>query len=249
MGSYGEPALIITDGGLAGLLACFMEGVCRPAASLTPRNPEAAEPAAQSTAWFWWHGYSEQERAAREASARAGLEVCHLVQLLVPLVDDERLATGQRPVRPSGETLSKMLLLAGSDAIKRGLARMIWPLHLGGPGGAGEHLADHAAGLDAIAGVCDRALAAARLLSLDAGPEGFSIQTPFVDFTDTQIADLASDVDLPLEQAFLGSAEGIGAAEYRRWSKALRVVGLDMPPVPSRLTTTVLGTSTRLQAV
>lgn len=249
MGSYGEPALIITDGGLAGLLACFMEGVCRPAASLPRDKQGAGEPGAQSTVWFWWYGSGEQERAAREASARAGLGVCHLAQLLVPLVDDERLATGQPPVRPSGNTLSKMLLLAGSDAIKRGLARMIWPVHLGGPGGGGEHLADHAAGLDAIAEVCDRAVAAARLLSLDAGPEGFSIQTPFVDFTDAQIADLASDVDLPLEQAFLGSADGIGGAEYRRWSRALRVVGLDMPPVPSRLTTTVLGASSRLKAV
>ncbi|MFN0011338.1 MAG: hypothetical protein ACKVS8_06810 [Phycisphaerales bacterium] len=246
---YGEPALIITDGGLAGLLACFMEGVCRPAASLPRDKHGASEPAAQSTAWFWWSGHAEQEREAREASARAGLGVCHLAQLVVPLVEEERLATGQRPARPSGETLSKMLLLAGSDAIKRGLSRLIWPAHLGGPGGSSERLADHSGGLDAIADVCDRAMAAARLLSLDAGPEGFSIQTPFVDFTDAQIADLASDVDLPLEQAFLGSAEGIGASEYRRWAKALSVVGLDMPPVPSRLTTTVLGSVSRLKAV
>lgn len=252
MSSYGEPALIITDGGLSGLLACFMEGVCRPAASL-PRGAQSATAPAQSTAWFWWSRSTgpgaEAEREARETAARTALGVCHLAELMVPLVDEDPLPVDLRPKHATGDRLSKMLLCAGSQAIGRGLSRMIWPIHLGGAGGAGERLADHAAGLDAIAEACDRSMAAARLLSLDAGAEGFSIQTPFVDFTDAQIADLAADVDLPIDQAFLGSADGLGAAEHRRWSTALAAVGLDMPPAHSRLAATVLNAPARLKAV
>ncbi len=259
MSTYGEPALIITDGGLAGLLACFMEGVCRPAASL-PRGGGSGTPTqAQSTAWFWWHAppgeRGEAEREARETTARSALAVCHLAELVVPLTEDDGTPLELRPRRATGERISRVLLSAGALAISRGLSRMIWPVHLGGAGGpagtAGEddRLADHAAGLDAIAEACDRALAASRLLSLDAGPEGFSIQTPFVDFTDAQIADLASDVDLPLAEAFLGTPDGLGAAEHRRWASALAAVGLDMPPPRSLLAATVLGSGARLKAV
>ncbi len=256
MSGYGEPALIITDGGLTGLLACFMEGVCRPAASI-PRSPggegHTAGTVAQSTAWFWWSRSvgpaAEPEREARETAARAALGVCHLAELIVPVAENDPLPVDLRPRHATGDRLSAVLLSAGSQALARGLSRMIWPIHLGGPGGSGERLADHAAGLDAIAETCDRCMAAARLLALDAGPEGFSIQTPFVDFTDAQIADLAADVDLPIDQAFLGSADGMGATEHRRWSKALAAVGLDMPPAHSRLAATILNAPARLKAV
>lgn len=217
-----DPALVITDGGLAGLLACFIEGVCRPAAKV---DSSASSQTARSTSWFGLVSDQIGQRDPRRLAARRAAQLAHLGELVEWSSPAGATALD---ARSRGEERSKLLLAAGAEALRRGLSRVVWPIQLGGPGGpdADRH-EPSSAWLDSIADACDRAIVCARLLSLDAEGEGLTIQTPFVDFTDAQLADLAGDVDLPVEAAFYGSID----ADRERWRKALAFAGLPMPAV------------------
>lgn len=239
MSNFGEPALIITDASVPALLACFMEGVCRPVARVGSLAGPATH-AARSCAWLALSDAAPSSHAARRALARQAAEVCHLAELVEPGEDAPAAGAG----RDAGAgPITRMLLAAGAEALRRGLGRVVWPVQVGGrgimnaqrgSGGAGHasalELSAVASGavLDAIAEACDRALVCARLLSLDAGPEGLVIQTPFVDFTDAQLADLACDVDLPVELAWLGDTP----AQRERWSSVLADAGMSPPADP-----------------
>ncbi len=220
-----DPALVITDGGLAGLLACFIEGVCRPAAKLD-RNAGAAGPA-HSAAWFAIAADQVGQRDARRTAARRAAQLAHLSELVEW---DGPTATPALDARARGEERSKLLIAAGHEALRRGLSRVVWPIQLGGPGGGDGAREPSSAWLDSVADACDRAVVCSRLLSLDCEGEGLTIQTPFVDFTDAQLADLAGDVDLPVEAAYYGSTE----ADSERWRKALAFAGLPMPALDAQ---------------
>lgn len=271
MSTFGEPALILTDGGVVGLLACYLEGVCRPAATLGSRGPDAVTQGAQSAAWFFSRAARDDEQASRIEMARHAAQLCHLGDLVVASEDGELGAS----CSAAANSDSTMLLLAGAEAARRGLTRIIWPVQLGGrrtetesssdpaPVLAGPvKLADadparHAAlstpkplgtpadPLDRIARACDRAILAARMIAIDAQLDDFTVQTPFVDFSDDQIADLVADVDLPLDAAYFGSA---GSREHARWATALARVGL-MMPAPRPLGTPTTIPQGRLKAV
>lgn len=240
MTPFSDPALILTDGGLAGLLACFIEGVCRSAGRVAPstRTPATATPLSKTTLCLALPPHLEPQRAQRLAAARHAAELTHMAEVIeispVPFEHDTKL-------REQGLGESALLMAAGSEALRRGLARVVWPVQVGGPGGDGHLAAQH---LDAIADAFDRAMVCARLLSIDADTDGLAIQTPFVDFTDAQLADLAADVDLPIEAAFFDPSED----EQRRWSTALGLAGLAMPPAGS-LVQVVRPETRRLRAV
>ena len=82
----------------------------------------------------------------------------------------------------------------------------------------------------------DRALLVQRLIGLDADGPGPAIETPLVDLTDEQVAELAVDVDVPVWrcwwwQALRGGAgveqktREIAVASRDRWTTALRACG------------------------
>lgn len=250
MTPFSEPALILTDGGLAGLLACFIEGVCRSAGRVAPtpptsrsaQAPPTSAPLSKTTLCLALPPHLEPQRAQRLAAARHAAEITHLAEVIeispVPFEHDTKL-------REQGLGESALLMAAGSEALRRGLARVVWPVQVGGPGGDG-HQGSGGAGqhLDSIADAFDRAMVCARLLSIDAGPDGLAIQTPFVDFTDAQLADLAADLDLPIEAAYFDPSED----EQRRWSAALGLAGLAMP-APGSLVQVVRPDARRLRAM
>ncbi len=219
-----DPALIVTDGGLAGLLACYTEGVCRAGAVVASSHGVGhgvgndQDSAGKSAVWVVMPKGATDERPWRVNFAKHGAEVCHLGEIT------EWGGEGAIAGKPAGPAITAMLLAAGAEALKRGLSRVVWPVQLGGTGDE----RDHDAALTAIADATDRASAAARLLSIDGGENGLVIQTPYVDFTDTQLADLAADVDLPLNACWLGRP---GGAERLRWEKALLAVGVEPPDV------------------
>jgi hypothetical protein len=229
-----DAALIVTDGGLSGLLACFVEGVCRPLGAVGPESgtgPKSKRP----VVWFAVTSDQASQREARLAAARHAASLARISTLIEwsPGPDERPSGSPGSVGRKSlGPERSRLLMAAGAEAIRHGLARIVWPVQLGGAGiddASGQE--PGAAWLDAIADTSDRALVCSRLLSLDLpgatdmADGGLTIQTPFVDFTDAQIADLAADVDLPVEAAFLGSAE----AERSRWRVALAKAGIPMP--------------------
>ena len=210
-----DHALVIVDGGLGGLLACYTEGVCR-AGAAAGSGSTAATPAS-STPWLALTGPQADERPWRTHYARRAAEVCHMNDLL------EWSGEQAAHTKPAGPALTAMLLAAGAEALRLGLDRVVWSIALGGDGPDDSEREEV---LNAIADASDRALAAARLLSIDAGDQGLIIQTPYVDFGREQLADLAADVDLPLSACWLGRP---GGDERNRWERALRAVGAEPP--------------------
>lgn len=210
----------MTDGGLAGALAVHLDAVCGPVRG-------AGQGGNRSAAWLDLTAAEPEEHDRRRAAARRCTEACQLADLI-----DAGVAAWPG-LEGGGLSATARLLAAGSEAIRLGFARVIWPVHLGGPGRAtlGES-AFPVERIEAIADATDRAVAAGRLLSIDAPGDGLSIETPFADLTDVQLADLAIEVDLPLGMVYLGDRDG---PEMARWTRAFLAAGV---PLSEMLTVT-----------
>lgn len=133
-----------------------------------------------------------------------------------------------------GQAESLALINAAYAAVRLGCDRVIYPVHAC----IGESI-----DLDRMAAIADRAVLAARLCSLDARGHhtpGIRIETPYVDLTDLQLADLFLDADLSPQALWWwgGSAvEGGGGAAgggvvpdlariaRARWMRALEPMG------------------------
>ena len=129
-----------------------------------------------------------------------------------------------------GAMHSQMLMQAANYALSLGIRRVIWPTRVG------SSLVDFdpTRDLERLASAIDRSVLIGRLATLDAGGEGADaelrelvIETPVVDFTNAQLADLAGDLSVPLggcwwfhDRQVLPSAH----AEFAYWS-GLPVLG------------------------
>ncbi len=132
-----------------------------------------------------------------------------------------------------GEPVPSIVVLAGATgAARMGCERLLWPVHAGGAE------SPDALDLDIIAEAIDRATLIGRLASLD-GRNEIEVSTPFVDFSDRQIADLVLDMGLDpgacwWAEADVRSDEADDAGERtadalahrRRWQIALREAGM-----------------------
>lgn len=130
----------------------------------------------------------------------------------------------------SGPGQSAALLTVAQQAGSLGIRRVVWAVQY--------PLLGVEPDLDRIAATVDRCLLISRLVSLDlwdhpnpAVPE-VRIETPLVDLSDAQIADLALDLGVPIASAWW--MEGVGApaqAEQKRWLPLLVELGWAMQPV------------------
>jgi len=179
--------LVIDDGDLGGLVGC--------AAS--------AEEGGRSFVWadVGHPGGIEREQAVRRHAETYGLEVVGGREAL------------SAPVDESGGASTRLLIEAGLAAVKAGVERVFWCVHLGGE-----------AELGPIARACDRALLATRLLSLDVAVR---IEAPYADLSDVQMAELAADLDAPVESCWWAMGTSEEAVEARRrWTRAMTSAGL-----------------------
>jgi hypothetical protein len=118
-----------------------------------------------------------------------------------------------------GEREAHELIAAGYLAASLGCERVVWPVSAG----LGEAL-----NVERIAEIADRALLASKLVALDRAVKcpAFNIVTPYVDYTDVQIAECALDLDVPVDDVWWHSVAGDEAeADRRRWGPALRSAG------------------------
>ena len=229
MSSTSDPALIICDGSLAGLVACWMETVARAESSLEGG-------ALRSAAWMTID--DRPARGRREAALKKHVQMCGLGGVLTGqavMVDATVLRQGPK-AEPTGAHASThaglnstaMLLSAAVQAIALGLGRVVWPVHW-----AGLSEPD----LDWLADVTDRAMLVGQLASIDVprvveggaqGGKSVRIETPFADFDDAEVMELALDMDVPLGAAWWCQREDerpCGAcAECVRWRAALEQV-------------------------
>jgi len=191
------PHIVICDGDLPGLVAC----------ALAARDHEGEDP---SVAWFVPVGDATDEARRRSVLAGASALGLEVVEAPTP-----------RAGSPA-EIQTQMLLTCAHEAIRRRIARIIWGVHIGGA--ARDDWPD----LDDLAAMIDRALLCARLASLDApriGPSGVRIETPIIDLTDRQLAELAQDLGVPVECCWWMRDESEAAQRVRnRWKGLLETV-------------------------
>jgi hypothetical protein len=113
------------------------------------------------------------------------------------------------------ELLSVLLLAA-----RLGCQRVVWPVSAG----EGE-----AIDIDRLSNITDRALVASKLASLCSVARvamGISLETPLVDLTDSQLAELALDADAPLDTVWWWHAKSPEEARERtRWKRTLDAAG------------------------
>lgn len=227
--------LIIANGGLLSLIAmaaareAVLAGAARDA-----RRPVVMTPALEGPT----------APARRNAVARqADLYDLELLDAPVPGQAVGGSQAGPASAQPLvGESQSRLLMHAAYAAASRGLMSVVWPVRAG----QGE-----AIDLEQAAKACDRAVLIARIAGLDADEHGVAsirVQTPFLDLTDRQIADLALDLAVPANEcwwwkdAYLARLERTGPndergdaglrpgepeawAEFRRWVPTLRECG------------------------
>lgn len=195
MSRSGERTLVLCDGSIYSLLACGC------AAEETARGapPARVMPFPASVA------DDEARRGAVERMSRVfGLET-----LLPP--------PGPPDSMPEGEAAVVGLVSAAYAAARNGCSLVVWAENAA----TGESL-----DLDRVAMSHDRAVLVSRLVALDAalhGQPGIRLDTPYVDFTDRQIADLVIDMDLPVETCWWWRDPR--QAERRRWMEVLKSAG------------------------
>lgn len=192
--------LIINDGSLGGLLACWSEGVVR--SNLV--NAGASPAASGLTAWMPADDRPCFKR--RRAVVESQVELCALAGWSDrQLLRAEGLAAALPEGAAAGVRATTLLLCACLEARARGLTRIVWPVHLGGIGNGGGDGQDRQ--LEELAAAADRALLVSQLMVVDSAGShapGHSpallprIETPYIDFTDAQLMDLALDMDAPL---------------------------------------------------
>lgn len=199
--SNDSPTFVIADGGLPSMVAAVLCAVRQEA----------------SGGLVIWHPRFDP------GSARAGA-VAALAQRLRAVV-----APGSE--KPGEAT--RMLLGAAMDAMRAGAERVVWGVHLGwGRDWAGEPGGDGGGPeLDRLATEIDRSVLISRLVSLEgsAGARGVRIDTPVIDLSDAQLADLALDLAVPTDLCWFERPEAAGDpaadAERRRWSAVLAEFG------------------------
>lgn len=120
------------------------------------------------------------------------------------VLDDSAL-----PDTSEGATLSRSLLDACELAAREGCSRVVWPVFVN-------------ASIDAIALALDRARLVSTLASLDIRGRTVRIDTPALDLTEHQLADLAADVGVPAQRGWWIGADAdrwlglVAGAESRR---------------------------------
>lgn len=237
-----DRTLVISDGGLGSLVAC---AAAHEASAIAKADRSGMRPAIAWTAPTATEGGALIVEAVERQASTYGLKA---VIQLAPV----SVLSGARARWP-GLAASTMLIQAAAEAVEQECDRVVWPVHFGGADGQRD--------IERIALAVDRALLITRIMGIDAGEHSrpaLRIETPYVDLTDQQIADLALDLDAPVETCWwwkpqfaeqygritARSSEGGVAggdlsldtdlnpeAHWRRWGPALRAVGWIPEPV------------------
>lgn len=204
-------ALVLSDGNLPALLAILTEADAGAGLGARGRRPVVLP-------WFADPSVDALARKSVDEQARSfGLEIVRF--------DAGPPRVGRLfEAGPARTTLA--LITAVYTALEIGCERVVWPVQLGGP----ENLdATHLAGM---AEAVDRALICARISLLDGPARGMAevrVETPFIDLTDHQLAELAWDMDAPVQRCWWWGGDRApdapGGAERERWLNALRAAG------------------------
>ncbi|MFO0830926.1 MAG: hypothetical protein U0637_03675 [Phycisphaerales bacterium] len=203
-------ALILSDANIGSLLAC----AC--AAEELSALDDAAAAAARPIVMPFRLG----EPLTQTHIDAVAIQTRHYALTECPA--DRRPASATASSGTEGEREAVSMLSACHLAASLGCARVIWPV---------SAAVSDSLDLDRLAAIADRALVVSRLASLDTGPLGVTIEAPYAELTDRQVADLALDVGAALETCWWWNAAGgrnankFGNSERTRWTQALIACG------------------------
>ena len=163
---------------------------------------------------------------AVDGSNPARMAACVRLAAVLGLTLMERRSVSVGPRGGEWSSPTRVLMDACTDTATQGRTEVVWPVQFtaGGRGTGGLDL-------DLVSRASDRALLVTRLMTLDAGSHGvpsLRVETPFVDLTDRQVADLAVDLAVPVSSCWWweGAETGDEAGALRaRWTAALRAAG------------------------
>ncbi len=162
---------------------------------------------------------------ALDGADPARMASCVRLAAVLGLTLIERRSVSVGPRGGEWSSPSRLLMDACTDAATHGRTEVVWPVQFTAAArGSGE------IDLDLVSRAADRALLVTRLMTLDSGAHGvpsLHVETPFVDLTDRQVADLAVDLAAPVATCWWwGEGAGDEAASSRaRWTAALRAAG------------------------
>jgi len=197
--------VVLCDGSLPGLVALAIEA-------------ERAESAPLVIAGNPIGGVSSADTQAAREAVRAQAEVYN-----APMIDGAYLLGG-----PASHDQSPAILASARITATVGRRRLVWGIQFPYLGSEPD--------LDAIATTVDRTMLIARLASLDLWDDPDAkvpevlIETPLIDLSDEQVADLASDLSVPWQTVWWLGAPGEQAREDRsRWESVCEHFGLVVP--------------------
>lgn len=213
--SEGVDPFLILDGGLGSLVALS----CSSDDAVSIGSKRASGPSA--TVWLPG-GYGESGRLRRDAVARQAV-LLNARNLTAQTVDGLNQTTtvggGAGGIHPQ----TRLLLDAVLQARRCGCTRIVWPAH------PGSGIDSESIEVEKAALIVDRALLVEQLVNLDASSNAtrISIETPYADLSDRQLAELAADVSIPLKTLWWwGRASDEAQREFERWEMLFRTVGL-----------------------
>lgn len=213
MAERNDTVMVMCDGGLASLCALWAE-------AFAGRSPR------QVIGWFdpAAGGLEAVDAGAHERAllaVRRQAQGCRGVEVIAA----EAGAAGTNTTLRQ----TQMLLRAGAAALQENAGRIVWPLQLG----LAAHLDAGEAEvlISAMSDAADRALLCSRLLAIEseslrgdgnmrADAGRFLIQTPYLELTDSQIVELALDLDIPLRDVHYATPQ-----DERRWTRAIEEAG------------------------
>lgn len=201
-----ECVLVMADGDLPSVLAAATARE-----SMLSRTASAGAPAL-------WPAYDPADD--RRANAVAKLAAATGLSLMLR----RALSVGPSEIWTSP---SRVLMDACTDAAAESRTEILWPAQFAAARRSGPH--QPPVDLDLVTRAVDRALLVTRLMSLDAGVHGLPalhIETPYVDLTDRQIADLVVDVGAPVPCCWWWDGSDDEALAARaRWAPHLSEAG------------------------
>ena len=191
--------LVVVDGGMGSIVACAAARARTLSVGSDGRGP--------TPIWL------DRARLLSDASRFDRLFESLGVEPLKQHPDPEVERRGDRPD-------SLTLLTATLRAADHGIAHVVWPIHAGVEGRPSEM------DLELAALHVDTALLVTRLVALDAQRHrcaSIRVETPYADFSDRQLAELALDLGAPFRMAPWWN--DASAEEYRRWRGVFEAIG------------------------
>lgn len=191
--------LVVVDGGMGGIVACAAARARTLSIGSDGRGP--------TPVWL---------NRGRLLSDASGFDRLFESLGVEPIEQHPDPEVERRDDRPAPLTL----LTATLRAADHGIAHVVWPIHAGVEGRPAEM------DLELAARHVDTALLVTRLVALDSDRHGCAsirVETPYADFSDRQLAELALDLGAPFRMAPWWN--DTSSEEYRRWRGVFEAIG------------------------